>query len=155
LTAVLNSLGEAGVLAPGEPGAARLATGVSVDELVGEAERARERRAEFERSRVDMMRRYAELKDCRRQFMLAYFGEELARPCGNCDNCVAGAADAAPKHAHGVLPAQTRIVHQAFGSGTVMREEGDRVVVLFDEVGYKTLDLTVALEEGLVTLERG
>ncbi|MFN3623545.1 MAG: DNA helicase RecQ [Hyphomicrobium sp.] len=30
----------------------------------------------------------AELPSCRRQSLLAYFGERLAEPCGNCDNCL-------------------------------------------------------------------
>jgi len=30
----------------------------------------------------------AELPSCRRQALLAYFGERLAEPCGNCDNCL-------------------------------------------------------------------
>ena len=29
-----------------------------------------------------------ELATCRRQALLAYFGETLAEPCGNCDNCL-------------------------------------------------------------------
>jgi ATP-dependent DNA helicase RecQ len=30
----------------------------------------------------------AELPSCRRQSLLAYFGERRAEPCGNCDNCL-------------------------------------------------------------------
>ncbi len=30
----------------------------------------------------------AELPSCRRQALLAYFGERLGEPCGNCDNCL-------------------------------------------------------------------
>ncbi len=29
-----------------------------------------------------------ELPSCRRQSLLAYFGERQAKPCGNCDNCI-------------------------------------------------------------------
>ncbi|OBT13385.1 ATP-dependent DNA helicase RecQ [Vibrio sp. UCD-FRSSP16_10] len=31
---------------------------------------------------------YCELSSCRRQTLLSYFGETLAEPCGNCDNCL-------------------------------------------------------------------
>ncbi len=42
------------------------------------------------------------------------------------------------------------MVHRAWGEGTVMRYEGDRISVLFDAVGYKTLDLGLVLDEGLL-----
>ncbi len=31
---------------------------------------------------------FCELTTCRRQALLAYFGEDLPEPCGNCDNCL-------------------------------------------------------------------
>ncbi len=31
---------------------------------------------------------FCELTTCRRQALLAYFGEDLPKPCGNCDNCI-------------------------------------------------------------------
>ena len=31
---------------------------------------------------------FCELTTCRRQALLAYFGEDLPDPCGNCDNCI-------------------------------------------------------------------
>jgi ATP-dependent DNA helicase RecQ len=40
-----------------------------------------------DRTRVEMMRSYAKTPHCRRQFLLAYFGDSLAEPCGNCDRC--------------------------------------------------------------------
>jgi ATP-dependent DNA helicase RecQ len=36
--------------------------------------------------RLDALLSYCEASTCRRQVMLAYFGEDAA-PCGNCDNC--------------------------------------------------------------------
>jgi len=38
--------------------------------------------------KTDAMLGLCELTDCRRQALLAYFGETLAEPCGNCDNCL-------------------------------------------------------------------
>jgi superfamily II DNA helicase RecQ len=43
------------------------------------------------RSRIEMMRGYAETIGCRRQYLLGYFGEQLTHPCGNCDTCAATA----------------------------------------------------------------
>ncbi|GAA6153044.1 DNA helicase RecQ [Pseudoteredinibacter isoporae] len=41
-----------------------------------------------ERHRLDAMLGLCELTSCRRQTLLAYFGEDLPEPCGNCDNCI-------------------------------------------------------------------
>jgi ATP-dependent DNA helicase RecQ len=41
-----------------------------------------------ERHKLDAMLGLCELTGCRRQVLLAYFGETLAEPCGNCDNCL-------------------------------------------------------------------
>ena len=99
-----------------------------------------------------MIRAFAEEIDgCRRAFVLSYFGEPFdAFPCGRCDNCRAGrvtAPDAAPAP---FVPG-TRVVHAEWGEGEVQRyEHGRAVVVLFDDVGYKTLALEVVLERGLL-----
>ncbi len=41
-----------------------------------------------ERHKLDAMLGLCELTTCRRQALLAYFGEALDQPCGNCDNCL-------------------------------------------------------------------
>jgi len=38
--------------------------------------------------KLDAMLGLCELTSCRRQALLRYFGEELKKPCGNCDNCI-------------------------------------------------------------------
>ena len=45
-------------------------------------------RHDADRSRVEMMRGYAESRGCRRAYLLGYFGEDLPEPCGNCDTCL-------------------------------------------------------------------
>ena len=50
-----------------------------------EADAARKR---LEMRKLDAMLGYCELTTCRRKTLLAYFGETLEEPCGNCDNCV-------------------------------------------------------------------
>ena len=107
-----------------------------------------QRRQDFDRSRVDMMRAYAETDTCRRAFVLSYFGEPFAPPCGNCDNCEAGRTVAAPDDVPFGVGA--RVAHGEWGEGVVQRYDDDSVVVLFDEVGYKMLALAVVLERGLL-----
>jgi ATP-dependent DNA helicase RecQ len=113
-----------------------------------EAATAQAHRKEFERSRLEMMRGYAEGRDCRRRYLLTYFGEDFGQLCGHCDNCEAGRA--AETTGDEPFPANSRVRHRAWGGGLVLRYEGDKVVVLFDEVGYKTLATTLALDEGLL-----
>ncbi len=43
----------------------------------------------MQRERLDTLIGLCETSRCRRQALLAYFGEQLAEPCGNCDNCLA------------------------------------------------------------------
>jgi ATP-dependent DNA helicase RecQ len=44
--------------------------------------------------------------------------------------------------------------HAEWGSGMVMGYEEDRMTVLFDEVGYKTLSVPVVQENALLTAEK-
>jgi ATP-dependent DNA helicase RecQ len=41
-----------------------------------------------QRQKLDALIGLAEMPGCRRQALLAYFGETRAEPCGNCDNCL-------------------------------------------------------------------
>ncbi len=41
-----------------------------------------------EHHKLEGMLGLCEITACRRQALLAYFGEELKEPCGNCDNCL-------------------------------------------------------------------
>ena len=43
-----------------------------------------------------------------------------------------------------------RVAHEQWGEGVVQRYDDDAVVVLFDDVGYKTLALDVVRERGLL-----
>ena len=44
-------------------------------------------RKHHERSKLNALLGWCEVTDCRRQSLLAYFGEQLSKPCGNCDTC--------------------------------------------------------------------
>ena len=39
-------------------------------------------------NKLDSLIDLCEQSSCRRQTLLAYFGEEMEKPCGNCDNCL-------------------------------------------------------------------
>jgi ATP-dependent DNA helicase RecQ len=118
-------------------------------EAVPEAAAVQADRESFDRSRVDMMRAYAELHDaCRREALLSYFGEATDGPCGHCDLCDAGAVEPPPQDVPFAVGA--RVEHPKWGEATVQRYEDDKVVVLFDTVGYKALALDAVSENGLL-----
>ncbi|MFF4875442.1 RecQ family ATP-dependent DNA helicase [Micromonospora sp. NPDC000668] len=118
---------------------------------------AREALAEYgryqagQRSRTDMMRRFAESRGCRMQSLLGYFGEQMSRPCGHCDNCHGGTSEVLPDD--GPYPLHSTVRHAKWGSGMVLGYENDRMTVLFDDVGYKTLSLPVVQAQGLLAME--
>ena len=49
---------------------------------------ATDERKRVERQKLEAMLAFCEGTACRRQQLLAYFGEELPEPCGNCDACL-------------------------------------------------------------------
>ena len=53
-----------------------------------EGSEAGEARKRLEVRKLDAMLGYCELTTCRRQTVLAYFGETMSEACGNCDNCL-------------------------------------------------------------------
>ena len=64
-----------------------LADVVTLAQFIAQSE-AGEERKRLERRKLDELLAYAEATGCRRQRLLAYFGQTLAEPCGNCDNCL-------------------------------------------------------------------
>lgn len=96
-----------------------------------------------------MMRSYAEHSGCRRDFVLSYFGEEHEPPCGNCDNCAAGLVEA-ETDVERPFEIGATVSHSEWGPGEVQRYDANRVVVLFESVGYRTLDLELVEEKNLL-----
>jgi ATP-dependent DNA helicase RecQ len=161
-----------------------------------------ERHQTVQRTRVDMMRQFAESRACRGQTLLTYFGDRLDGPCGHCDNCAdttSAAGLASAKRRRGLVPRQAARVrstapappgrpdrartapparpvtvaaqagdgsrtdepfplhstvrHRTWGTGTVLGYEDDRMTVLFDSVGYKTLSVGVVRKQDLLAAE--
>ncbi|CAL9349825.1 RecQ family ATP-dependent DNA helicase [Streptomyces sp. enrichment culture] len=169
VTAAANLLEQAGAVRTDDEGQLSPEPGVPADEAAQRASRTAEARKRLEESRLEMMRAYAETTGCRRRFLLGYFGEEYEAPCGTCDTCLAedspdpaagtptegvtepGAAP--PGHpAAASYPAGTRVRHREWGDGMVMNEEGDRITVLFDTMGYRTLSLAAVTDSDLLTV---
>lgn len=44
----------------------------------------------------------------------------------------------------------SRVEHASWGPGLVMRYEGDKIVILFDGVGYKALSIEMVTEKALL-----
>jgi ATP-dependent DNA helicase RecQ len=146
----VNRLGEAGFLDVSDEGeVVRAEEAPPLEEAIELGAEASEEREEFEKSRLEMMRSYAEHSGCRRDFVLSYFGEEHEPPCGNCDNCDAGlvSSEADVERPFDIGAAVT---HSEWGPGEVQRYDADRVVVLFESVGYRTLDLELVEEKHLL-----
>jgi ATP-dependent DNA helicase RecQ len=76
----------------GEPAEAWLAYGlgdaVLLQRMIEQSESGEERKR-LERSKLDTLIGYCESTGCRRQTLLAYFGEAHPGACGHCDNCQA------------------------------------------------------------------
>ncbi len=123
------------------------------DQAAREALAEHERHQAGQRSRTDMMRRFAESRGCRTQALLGYFGEQLSHPCGHCDSCHGGTAEVLPDS--GPFPLHSTVRHADWGAGTVLGYEKDRMTVLFDDVGYRTLSVSVVQSQNLLVLERG
>ena len=120
---------------------------MSVEEALAASEAQTEREHEIERTRLTMMRRYAEHAGCRRSFLLSYFGQDYPGPCGNCDNDL---STPRPRQPRSHSPVGARVVSERWGQGTVQRYDGDHVTVLFDEHGYRELFVPVVLRRGLL-----
>jgi ATP-dependent DNA helicase RecQ len=149
LLTIVHRLEDAGAVEVRDDGRVQAtADAAEMEEAVDRAaEEGRERHA-FELSRVEMMRVYAERRGCRRAFILGYFGESFTPPCGNCDNCDRGLVGGEEEQSQ--FAAGDRVRHAEWGPGTVGRVEDGRITVVFDSVGYRTLDERLVSERGLL-----
>jgi ATP-dependent DNA helicase RecQ len=154
-TAAVARLADLGAVTWQAGGGARWTGTMTLAAALKASQQKTDREGEVERSRLSMMRHYAEHPGCRRSFLLTYFGQDYPGHCGNCDNDRANDDDPALA---GTAPAPvdvpfsigTRVVSERWGAGTVQRYDGDQVTVLFDEHGYRELYVPVVVDRGLL-----
>ena len=76
----------------GEPANAWMAYGlqdvIQLRQWIAQSEGS-ETYKKVQRGKLDALIGLSEMTGCRRQALLAYFGQHLGEPCGNCDNCQA------------------------------------------------------------------
>ncbi len=92
---------------------------VTMSQMIAQSESADERKR-VERQKLESLLAYAEATQCRRELLLAAFGEEYHGPCGHCDNCIEP-----PTTWDATVPAQKALScvyrsGQRFGSGHVI-----------------------------------
>jgi ATP-dependent DNA helicase RecQ len=146
-TAALVRLVDLGAAAWDAGGTVHWTGALTVAEALAESEAESQRENEVERSRLEMMRRYAEHTGCRRSFLLSYFGQSYSGRCHNCDNDATPAVVTGNEEPYAV---GTRVVSERWGTGTVQRYDGDQLTVLFDDYGYRDLLLPLVVERGLL-----
>jgi len=146
-TAALTRLADLGAVIWQADGTIHWTGTMNVAEALEASEAETAREDEVERSRLTMMRRYAEHTGCRRSFLLTYFGQDYPGPCGNCDIDLALPG---PVRAEVPFAVGARVVSDRWGEGTVQRYDGDHVTVLFDDHGYRELFVPAVVERGLL-----
>jgi ATP-dependent DNA helicase RecQ len=104
----------------------------------------------IERGKLEALVSICETVSCRRQAILAHFGEVMAQPCGNCDNCLTPAATwDATTPARKVLSAVLR-TGQRFGAEhvtDVLLGEATEKVVRFGHDKLPTFGIGTELDK--------
>ncbi|WP_410648941.1 RecQ family ATP-dependent DNA helicase [Amycolatopsis sp. cmx-4-54] len=148
----VNLLEEAGAITTTADGRLEyLDPDLTPDQAARQGLEVAERHQRLVRSRIDMIRGYAENMGCRRQYLLGYFGEK-SELCGNCDTCDFGIAEEQEPGTR-CFTVNQEVHHAEWGQGVVMSVERDRLTVLFGDIGYKTMELTAVDEHDLLATD--
>ncbi len=151
VTQAVNLLEQAAAVTSGRRGF--VLVDQDLTQVLDRVQRITEATERVDRTRVEMMRGYAETTDCRRRNLLGYFGEQLSRPCGACDMCDDNAARGHPlTEERPAVPPETTVEHREWGRGVVISGESDRITVLFDEFGYRTLSVEAIRDTEILTV---
>jgi ATP-dependent DNA helicase RecQ len=141
----LVDIGAAGWVADG---GVRWTEAMSVADALEASAHETAREQEIQATRLEMMRRYAERTGCRRSFLLTYFGQDYAGPCGACDN---DGPDRTPEAlGDEPFPIGSRVASERWGEGTIQRYDRNHVTVLFNEHGYRDLFVPIVLDKHLL-----
>lgn len=153
LAAALDSLAAADLIKRSPTGEVSVVEDdIATESAIDQAMTQQARRKTFERSRLHMMRGFAETTQCRREYILSYFGEHFeAQNCGNCDNCCHAEQDEPEETYLEPFPIGSTLIHTRFGKGQVLRYEEDKINVLFETVGYKTF-VTALIKDSVTCL---
>ena len=118
-----------------------------VDAVVERAEAQRK----LEGSRVEMMRAYAETERCRSAVHARLLRRRGPRPVRDLRQLRGRRSRPTRRPTRSVPYAvQSTVRHAEFGLGTVTDVEDDRITVLFEDEGYRTLALDLIEERGLL-----
>ncbi len=149
VSGAVGALVQAGAVGEDADGRLSRAQGEEADAAVlRRVAEERERRRTTDRTRVELVRAYADSRDCRRRMLLELLGEEHPRPCGRCDGCDAGRASEVGTTGFHV---GQRVRHRELGDGVVQVVEPDRITVLFDGHGFTALALgVIEQDDGLL-----
>ena len=147
MTLALARLADLGAASWSADGSVHWSGALGVPQALDASREENQRGQEVERSRLEMMRRYAETTGCRRSFLLTYFGQDYPGPCGACDNDLGR-----PAPPRGAEPFELgeRVASRQWGEGTVQRYDGDQLTVLFDDHGYRDLLVPLVVERELL-----
>jgi ATP-dependent DNA helicase RecQ len=145
--ALLHAAGALEVL-PGAAVRRRVRAG-GVERQIARAMEAAAAHDRTERSRVEMMRAYAEARECRRAMLLSYLGERFDPPCDACDNCLSGRAPSARDDAGPFAPG-SGVEHPEWGRGVVLRSTPTQTMVQFESAGYRILSSEVVAARKLL-----
>lgn len=82
----LEDVGAVQTLPTGE---VKFAETAEISQAAEAAVEEQERRRKMHEERLHQLQEYLDTKNCRREYLLRYFGDSYTGPCNNCDNCQA------------------------------------------------------------------
>jgi ATP-dependent DNA helicase RecQ len=86
---IVHKFEEVGVSEKLDSGGVRLAAKNTPVGMIEAASEQQDALQEMRKHRLMQLQQYAELRGCRREYILRYFGDGFSGPCGNCDRCEA------------------------------------------------------------------